>query len=242
MTLREIKFVGTKKFTLNAVKDTFVNYMKDNGEIITKTTALIKPDPRGNWEFTKVGAGKYEYTFKETERWLNLTPKKEGVSDALNFQNPDVTNKLGPDVAYVTIEEVLLSLSKSIKRSFNANELKVVATKENASAIQAVIDHPDGLPVGAVLNAEYLDPNYVSKAEQAEIKKIQEIEKGLISRLISDPAAAKDIFEKAQSASKPVEEVKSEEPVKEDPVEEVKPEPIKEEPVKKTVTKGKATK
>lgn len=242
--LREIKFVATKQFTLNVAKDTFVNYITDSGEVLTKTTPLIKPDPRGNWKFVKVKPGVYEYTFKETESWVNLTPTADNVSEKMKFQNPMVTNKLGPNVPYVTIEEALYALVKSIRRCFNSNELKVVATPENAEAIKAVVDAPDGFPIGAVLDRQYLDPTYIEREKQKEIEKVQNIEKDLIARLISDPKAAKEIFDKAQGledskAEKPKDETSKEIEKEDETVKEEKPEEVKEE--SETKTTGKKT-
>jgi hypothetical protein len=154
MKLRKIKLICSKLGYEVNIEKTIETYVMDNfGNLLPKQTTLISGDPRGNWMFKPTGKNKYsEFVLEETTEWVNKTPSE--VSDSIKAMSPEIIQKYGANVSYVTLEEALMAFLKQMKPYIRLGEFAVVCTPEVVSVVKLLVDN--GWPLSRVENKELL--------------------------------------------------------------------------------------
>lgn len=154
MKLRKIRIICSKLGYEVNIEKTIETYVMDNfGNLLPKQTTLISGDPRGNWMFKPKGKNKYsEFVLEETTEWVNKTPSE--VSDSIKAMSPEIVQKYGPNVSYVTLEEALMAFLKQMKTYIRLGEFAIVCEPDVVDVVKLLVDN--GWPLSRVENKELL--------------------------------------------------------------------------------------
>lgn len=212
MKLRKIKLICSKLGYEVNIEKTIETYVMDNfGNLLPKQTTLIDKDPRGNWIFKPKGKNKYsEFVLEETTEWVNKTPSE--VSDSIKAMSPEIVQKYGPNVGYVTLEEALMAFLKQMKAYIRLGEFAIVCDPSVVDVVKLLVDN--GWPLSRVENKELLSapvkaettPTADPTEDSEDLEEIKDEEltedsaAAIISRQVKTSPKAKAAAKKAKLA------------------------------------------